>query len=266
MAGIAITSVLLLVAGYVSAVAAAAEQRLVQAARIALTIGRAPDPAAPRWDAAKAQMLQLVREGIQLNPHYRKITPIVADELARAGNWREAIPIWESVAASRPHIVAILSNMARGYMQLGELGKAEETLARARDVQRDAPVVRTLEVILAARNGRSEDALSLGEKAMAQGLYDFDMLTVVFILAANAHRDELAERAMLLRVANYPRNTADGLLKLGQIHARAGQSDKAIAYFRKALEAVPVDSRGQLLQAVPSPYREQLAQTSASKG
>ncbi len=69
-------------------------------------------------------MLKQLREGIAINPHYRKITPMVADELARWGDWKDATWIWESVLSSRPYVVAILANVARGYASMGEPAKA----------------------------------------------------------------------------------------------------------------------------------------------
>ena len=48
--------------------------------------------------APREEVLRLTREAIAINPHYRKITPIVADELARWGDWKNATWIWESRA------------------------------------------------------------------------------------------------------------------------------------------------------------------------
>ena len=98
-----------------------AKRKLVQAAKLALSHHR--DRAARTlraWSQAEREMLRLVREGIAINPHYRKITPMVADELARWGDWRNATWIWESVLASRPYVVAIISNAARGHAALGD--------------------------------------------------------------------------------------------------------------------------------------------------
>ena len=87
-------------------------------------------------------MLQLVREGIAINPHYRKVTPVVADELARWGDWRNAVWIWDSVLASRPNVVVLLTNAARGYDSLGQRDRALAYLERARRIQPQAPAVR----------------------------------------------------------------------------------------------------------------------------
>ena len=98
--------------------------------------------------------LRLVEEGVAINPHYRKLTPMVADELAHWGDWANATWIWESVLASRPYVVALLTNAARGHANLGDDAGARAYLARALAVQPDAPSVRSLEVVLLARGGR----------------------------------------------------------------------------------------------------------------
>jgi O-antigen ligase len=83
-------------AAFITQRAAESEGKLVSAARIALSISGTGNPNDPRFARLKQEMLQLVREGIALNRHYRKITPIVADELARWGDWANATWIWES--------------------------------------------------------------------------------------------------------------------------------------------------------------------------
>jgi hypothetical protein len=71
-------------------------------AKLALSVSASGGPERPRLEATRREILQLVREGIAINPHYRKITPMVADELARWGDWRDATWIWESVLARGP--------------------------------------------------------------------------------------------------------------------------------------------------------------------
>lgn len=127
-----------------------AEYRLVRAARLAMTISGSGEPNHPRWLAAKGEMLRLVREGIALNPHYRKITPVVADELARWGDWPDATWIWESVLTSRPHVVAIMTNAGQGHLAMGQREQARYWLERARAIQPEAPSVRSLEAGLQA--------------------------------------------------------------------------------------------------------------------
>jgi Tfp pilus assembly protein PilF len=124
------------------------EARLVQAIKIALTISQSGYAHDPRWENAKTEMLGLVREGIAINPHYRKLTPIVADALASWGDWKNATWLWESVLASRPNVVIILANAARGHLQSGNRAKAQEYFDRAMALQPAAPTLLPLQEML----------------------------------------------------------------------------------------------------------------------
>lgn len=134
---------------YIAQQAITCEAKLVQAIKIALTISKSGYPDDPRWKNAKTEMLGLVREGIAINPHYRKLTPIVADALAGWGDWKNATWIWESVLESRPNVVVILANVARGHLQSGNRAKAQEYFDRAMALQPAAPTLMTLQAMLA---------------------------------------------------------------------------------------------------------------------
>lgn len=133
---------------YIAQQAVACEAKLVQAIKIALTISQSGYPNDPRWGKIKAEMLGLVREGIAINPHYRKLTPIVADALAGWGDWKNATWIWESVLESRPYVVIILANVARGHLQSGNHAKAQEYFDRAMALQPSAPTLVPLQEML----------------------------------------------------------------------------------------------------------------------
>lgn len=133
---------------YIAQQAITCEARLVQAIKIALTISQSGYAHDPRWENAKTEMLGLVREGIAINPHYRKLTPIVADALASWGDWKNATWLWESVLASRPNVVIILANAARGHLQSGNRAKAQEYFDRAMALQPAAPTLLPLQEML----------------------------------------------------------------------------------------------------------------------
>ncbi|MGQ5461299.1 O-antigen ligase family protein [Ramlibacter sp. MAHUQ-53] len=193
--GVILSAGALVVAAIITARAAEVERKLVEAARIALTITASGRPQDPAWGPARAQMLRQVEEAVALNPHYRKLTPMVADELARWGDWSNATWIWESVLASRPYVVALLTNAARGHANLGDDAGARAYLARALAVQPDAPSVRSLEVVLLARGGDEAGALARARDAVARGAADADMVLAAFVLARQAGDDALAARA-----------------------------------------------------------------------
>jgi O-antigen ligase len=240
---------------YIAHQAAASERKIISAAKMALTISSSRDPQQLRWTKQKIQMLKLIREGIAINPHYRKLTPLVADELARWGDWKNAVWIWESVIASRPHVVAILSNIARGYAQLGDVPKAFELLARCKQLQPSAPGVRSLEVGLLSQTGRAEEALSLARQSLNEDIYDFDLLQTAWTLGTTRGDDDVAIKAMEIRNTKWPPGRVDGLLKLGDLYARKKKDDaKALVSYRAALAATPESAREATRSQIPAEF------------
>jgi O-antigen ligase len=266
----------LALAVFITRQAADAEYKIVHATRIALSISASGHPNDPRWNASKAEMLKLVREGIALNPHYRKITPMVADELARWGDWKNATWIWESVLASRPYVVAILTNVARGYAITGEPARARMYLERAKQIQPGAAAVRSLEVILLQRNGQDAQALTLARQAIADQAYDYDLVNAAFLLAWKVGDYEFAVRAMRLRMAGWPASSPEGYLQLGVMYD-VGLHDpvQALAAFQQMLSVSSGEMRQSLAARIPPAYAAKLGlgaaaptapQTSVNKG
>ena len=252
--------VALLLAVYISALAMECESKLVRAAKIALTISRAGNPNDLAWRAARQEMLQLVREGVTINPHYRKITPMVADELARWGDWKNAVWIWESVLGSRPHVVAIMANIARGYSQGGNNPAALEYLKRAQALQPDAPAVRSMEIIFLSRSGQELEAARLTKQYFDRGIYDYDMVNAAYLLGMRTKDWALAIRGLELRNQNWPAQAVDGWIKLANIYASLDVKDevRALHAFQQAMAAVPAPMKEQLRQQIPQYYRERL--------
>jgi O-antigen ligase len=253
-------------AAHITWQAATAERELVRAARIAITISSQPDPADAKWNPAKAEMLALLRDGVRINPHYRKLTPIAADELARWGDWRDAIWVWESVLSSRPFIVAILTNVTRGYLAVGDAHHAAEYLERAKNLQPTARSVRSAEVLFYARTGQDAKALAIGREALAQGAYDFDMANAVFVIGRRNRDFAIAEQAMRARLTEWDVQRVQGYMQLGEMLDRdVGDAAKAAAAYARAIALAPESQRAALWARVPASLRPHL-QTSASKG
>ena len=260
---------------YITGQAQQAERKIVRAARLAMTVAASGRPNSPQWDDTKVELLTLTREGVAINRHYRKITPIVADEVARWGDWNNAIWIWESVLSSRPHIVAILTNVARGYLATGDPAKAAEYLERARQIQPGARSVRSAEMLLLSRTGRNAEALQIGREALKDGLYDYDLTNAVFAIASATHDFALAERAIQLRVTDWPQTRVQGDMQLGNMYWReANDASKAQAAYSRALGQAGEAERKALWPQIPPALRGGIdpalaptgVQTSASKG
>jgi O-antigen ligase len=245
---------------FLSVQAVQVERRLVQAAQLALSITRSGTPNDPRWVATKEEILALMDQGIAINPHYRKITPIVADELARWGDWENAVWIWESVVASRPHVPALLANVGRGYAQMGHLDKAHHYLERARSVRPDALSVHSLEVMLLMRAGQQEEAKARIENAFKLDRYDVDLLNAAYALGVHIKNWPMAIEALHRRNRSWPQYAVDGWLKLGDLYSGDGINDPqmAIDAYRQAVNTAPLSSKSQVRQLVAAAYREKL--------
>ncbi|RYX91958.1 MAG: hypothetical protein EOO28_23790 [Comamonadaceae bacterium] len=250
-----LTMACLALAAYITQQAAASEQKIVRSVKLALTITQSNDYSNPKWDKTKREMLGLIKEGTDINPHYRKITPMAADELARWGDWKNAVWIWESVVSSRPYVVAILSNIARGYAQMGNFDKALEYLARCEALQPKATSVRSLKIILMSRTGKEVEATKLAKQYIADGTYDIDLVNAAYVLGIRNNDIDLAIRGLELRNEVWPAMRADGFLKLGSIYMNQRKDDaKALAAFRSAVDAAPAAEKEAIRKQVPPAY------------
>lgn len=248
----------LALASYITQQAAASESLIVRATKIALSVTQSGDYNNPKWVPQREEMLKLIREGIAINPHYRKITPMVADEAAKWGDWANAVWIWESVLGSRPYVAAIMTNVARGYAQMGQPDKAMAMLERAKKIQPHAPSVRSLEVILLSRSGQEPKALEIAREDINADRYDYDMVNTGFVLAMRARDWDLAIKSMELRTKGWPTTKADGDAKIGNAWIGKGDVNKAMEYFRAAMAATPPDQRQAMLNGIPQGLWPQL--------
>ena len=258
-ASVGATLLCLLLGAYISQQAAACERKIITAVKMALTISASGEPTHPQWNDAKAGLLQRVREGVAINPHYRKITPLVADNLASWGDWQNAIWIWESVLSSRPYVVAILSNVARGKSALGDRDGALRYLARAQTIQPAAPSVRSLEVLLLIQSGQLARADSLVRHYLGTGSYDNDLLKLAYNLGERKGDWPLAIWALELRNQLLPAQAAEGALRIGNIYLlKLDDEAQALKAYRAAIAAVPPAYRDSVRSQVPESVRARL--------
>ena len=240
---------------YISQQAAATEEKIVRAVKLSLGVSQSGDYNNPKFDKTKKEILTLTRDAVAINTHYRKITPMVADELAKWGDWKNAIWVWESVVVSRPYVVAIMSNIARGYAQLGNNAKALEYLARCEALQPKATSVRSLKVVLLSRTGKEPEGALLAKQSMEDGIYDFDLVNAAYVLGMRKGDFDMAIKGMELRNAGWPNLRPDGFIKIGGIYANQKKDDaKALAAFKSALESAPPAEKEAIRKLVPPAY------------
>ena len=245
---------------YVVQQAVECESKIVRAVKIALTISSSARPKDPDWDKAKAEMLTLVREGIAINPHYRKLTPMVADAMATWGDWKNAIWIWESILESRPHVVALLTNLAKGHMQTGNFTKAQDALQRAKALQPGSLQTGGLEVVLMSKLGKDGDAARRAKAFLDAGSRDYDLVRFSYFLGMRIRDPGLAILALETRIKYWPNEAVDSWLKLGKIYdaPEARDEGKALEAYRAALAASPESGRSAVLEMIPAKHRSKL--------
>jgi len=248
---------------FITQQAAACEAKIMRAVKLALSIRLSGNGQDSRWDVSKQEMLELIRQGIDINPHYRKLTPTVAEELARWGDWKNALWIWESLHQSRPNLVALVTNMARGHAELGHTDKAFDYLARAKKLQPGAAAVNSLEVILLSRTGQERQAYTQAKALIASDRYDYDLVNAAYVLAFWAKDWPMALQALQLRNKGWPAQASDGWLKIGNLYASVPEikdDAKALAAYRQALSLGSISIQPSLRSQIPAVYLPRLIQ------
>ncbi len=246
-----------LLAAYVSRQAMEAERKIVRAIQLARAAAVSGPTGATQSVDRKTLLLQDIREGIAINPHYRKLTPIVAELLATGGDWANAVWIWESVAASRPHIANLWASIVIAHTRLNQNDRAFDALKQLQRLQPGRPRVHGLEVLLLSRTGHEAQAAQMLTDYYNRGQYDYDLLQTGYALGLRTRNWSLAIRALELRNKTWPEQAADGYFRLGNIYAdpKLGNEAKALEAFREGLQAVPQDQKENFRNQVPEKYR-----------
>ena len=249
-------------AAYIAQQAIACEGRLVRAYKKAQAISQSGRSDDPRWEPAKAEIRRLMREGIAINPHYRKITPLVADELASWGDLKDALWIWESVLVSRPHIVVLTANISRAYLQTGNYQQALAYFDRAAKLQPAAPAVRALHALLLIQSGQYPQAAQIVRELLHAKEVGDSVISLTYLLGTATRDWRLTIQALELRIQKLPIDVANDWLNLGNVYNKAEVNNQAQALesYRAALNAVPSYLQDGVWAKIPPTYRARLQQ------
>ncbi len=258
LSAIVIASTCMLLALYTTERAAECEKKLIRAIKLAMAISRSGTSANPYWDEAKIEVLALTQQGIAINSHYRKLTPIIADEWARMNEWENALGVYETILESRPYIVAIVANMARGHLELGNFAKAEAYLEHANQLQPTAPGVRSLNALMNFRLGNDAVAGMQIKELFKDHIVDYDIVNAAYAIGSNTRDYPLMVRSLELRMKHWPQESVDCLLKLGALYAEESpihSESLALRAFQSAMAAAPGHQKIEVSERIPPAYR-----------
>lgn len=251
-------ALLIIAATYISYRAVRAEDRLVSAIRIGLTISRSKEPNHPNWASAKAEMLELAREGVLLNSHYRKLTPIVADSLASWGDWKNAVWFWESILLSRPYVTAIITNIAKGHIAMGNYSIAEAYINRARIIQPEAKSLAYVDILFLRNSGKILAAEAKATELLERGWKDKELLQIAYSLGKTSNNRELLIKTLEVGILAWPEKAVDGWLKLGDIYAASNSkinTEKALKCYQSAWNIAPQEYKATVLSVIPIAFQ-----------
>jgi O-antigen ligase len=247
-----------LIAAVVSYQAALCEYKIVHAAKLALGVSASSDPQSPQWNDTKQILLQSLREGMAINPHYRKLTPMAADEMALWGDWPHAVEVWESVLRSRPYLTGLMLNVARGRAAMGEYEAAMQWVQKVRTWQPVSAGARSVELYVLDQTGRLQEAAVLGRLYMQQGTVDADMASNLYRLGIRLPDPQLALDALAWRTRLVPHEVVINHLKAAELHDKLGQTGLALERYRQARRAAPEQMQQALGQKIPRRYFDKL--------
>jgi O-antigen ligase len=227
-----------------------AEAKLVSAYRLALYLNEEPaQPGDAGWQQVTAPIRQEVRrlalEGASIDPHNRRVAPLLGEEMAKYGDWDGALALWSGVLQSHPFVPVILTNAARASVALGRREEAQGYLQRAMSVAPRAPAVLALAVAMLADAGARSTAFAIARTAMDTGRANLDLLSNAIVLSELQGDAALRDRAASLLRAQNPPAVADAYMQLASHYLSQRDSASARAAWRVALTADPSQATRQ---------------------
>lgn len=236
------------------------ERSTVSALKLAMSVNATADPLAPALKPARDEAMRRAAVGLEMDPHERFFTGMVAEEFTKWKEYGPAARIFETMVEVRPNVPGLLTHLGILYSKMNQPDRAAVMLERARLVAPEAPSVRALDVLLHAQRGDERKALELARSALDRPAMNRDLLEAAFTLARQAGDHALAARALELRLRRWPgRNAADDYIQLGNLYEQQlGQPDRAFEAYRQAMARAPAPARPALAARMPPAHAARL--------
>lgn len=245
---------------YISVQAIRVEEKLMRAyglTQIVSGSGRYNDPSFHR---IKQGIDQLLADGLAINRHYGRVTTRIAAEFLFWEDWGRSLGLLTTIHASRPNVVVITANIARVYLELSDLDKAQEYLNKAVDQQPQAPVVKLMQAKMAVSRAQFAQASQLIGNILLKDGVSNDLLNIAYLLGERSQQWDLVVEVLKQRIRTFPSEASHSWLILGGIYSRPEVNDKAQALqsYRYALTLTPGYLRSGVKASIPEEYQRQL--------
>ena len=219
---------------------------------------RSTDPTAAH--KLQDEGIALVQEGMTLNPHYRKLLSIPAEQLASLGDWSATADVLQHIADSRPHIANVWSNLVLARIELKQAEAAQAALHELARLQPDTARVRSMELLLLSRTGGEAEAARKARDYFTRGIVDFDATLLAYNAGLKLQQWDLVEQALRLRAGHWPETAVDSYYRLGQAYLQAGKGfeNRALAAFREGRTHLPPGELDNYLRQLPPVFRTQM--------
>ncbi len=196
--------VALLFSVWVSVLGMRAEQCIVRSVQTLNRLVSEPDMPAAQREALQIEAFALLKEGVAIHPHYRKLTSIAADQFAVTGNLEAALWAQESVAASRPYIPDVHANRVLLNSGLKKPAEAQAAFDALRSLQPDAPRTRALGILLLRRAGQDDQAALQLKRHFDNGKVEYDLVRFALAIGLETRDEALTVQAYRLWTQGWP--------------------------------------------------------------
>ena len=150
----------------------------------------------------------------------------------------------------------VLSNIARGHLQLQDIDSAMVYLAKAKAIQADAPSVRSLEVVLLTQTAQEDKALRLARDYLNSSSADAELVNLSISMGTRAKDWPLVIQALKLRGKGSPALASDSWLRIGLIYLDTLNDEaQALQAFKAGIAAAPEMYRDRVRERVPMNVR-----------
>lgn len=206
------------------------------------------------------QLVQWIDNGLEINPHQRKLASPAADALVAFGDYENAARILDVLAASRPHVADIWANLVLIRANLGDYVRAQTALAQLKRLQPQHSRTQRLDILLLYRQGAKLQAKKQLLAYLNAPDAAFELFNFAYSMGVEIGDQSIATTAISLRTARWPSTAPDGYFKMGLFYANAQtrDNDQALKAFQQGLELVPLVQHSTYLNAVPEPFRSHL--------